>query len=50
MLRIRSIEVGAFGRVHTGRRLVQQEQSWLGGQSACDLHQALRTIGQTGRG
>ena len=40
--------MGALGRVHTGRRLVQEEQAGLGGQSAGDLHQALRPIGQAG--
>ncbi len=33
-------------RVHTGSRLIQQQQLRLGGKSACDLQTALLTVGQ----
>ena len=43
-------QMGALGRVHAGRRLVQEEQARLGGQRPGDLDQALRPVGQAGGG
>ena len=43
-------QIGALGGVHAGRRLVEQQQARLGGQSAGDLHQTLRPVGKAGGG
>ena len=41
-------QVLPLGRVHAGGRLVEQQQSRLGGQGAGDLHQPLLPVGQAG--
>ena len=43
---ISSISVSVSVRVHAGGRLVQQQQTRLGGQGAGDLQAALLAIGQ----
>ena len=48
MRSIKAVSSSRLLRVHTGSRLIQQQQLRLGGKRAGDLHPALQAVGQAG--